>query len=32
MIKKDKSLSRYKGFKEYKNKSGLIFPKFNEKF
>tara|TARA_B100000212_G_C27315649_1_gene507801 strand:- start:441 stop:1058 length:618 start_codon:yes stop_codon:yes gene_type:complete len=30
MIKKDKSLSRYKEFVEYKSKSGLIFPKFNE--
>ena len=29
MIKKDKSLSRYEAFKEYKNKSGLILPKFN---
>ena len=30
MIKKDKSLSKYNGFNEYKNKSGLIFPKFND--
>ena len=29
MLKKDKSLSKYKDFNEYKNKSGLIFPKFN---
>ncbi len=28
MIKKDKSLSKYKGFTEYKNNSGLILPKF----
>tara|TARA_Y100001978_G_scaffold177104_1_gene170396 strand:- start:195 stop:806 length:612 start_codon:yes stop_codon:yes gene_type:complete len=28
MIKKDKSLSKYKEFNDYKNKSGLIFPKF----
>tara|TARA_Y100000589_G_scaffold281075_1_gene277814 strand:+ start:371 stop:988 length:618 start_codon:yes stop_codon:yes gene_type:complete len=30
MIKKDKSLSKYNGFREYQNKSGLILPKFNE--
>ena len=30
MIKKDKSLTKYEGFKEYKANSGLIFPKFNE--
>jgi len=30
MIKKDKSLKRYEGFDEYKNRSGLILPKFNE--
>jgi len=29
MLKKDKSLSKYKDFKEYKSKSGLIFPKIN---
>ena len=29
MLKKDKSLSRYKDFEEYKSKSGLIFPKMN---
>ena len=28
MIKKDKSLSRYPAFAEYKSKSGLIIPKF----
>ncbi len=27
MLKKDKSLSKYKNFEIYKNKSGLIFPK-----
>ena len=31
MLKKDKSLSKYKNFEIYKNKSGLIFPKFNER-
>ncbi len=30
MIKKDKSLGKYKDFDEYKANSGLIFPKFNE--
>ena len=30
MIKKDKSLEKYEGFDEYKSKSGLILPKFNE--
>ena len=29
MLKKDKSLSKYKDFKEYKSKSGLILPKIN---
>ena len=29
MIKKDKSLSKYDSFEEYKKKSGLIFPKLN---
>ena len=29
MLKKDKSLSKYKSFKDYKNKSGLILPKIN---
>ena len=29
MLKKDKSLSKYKSFKDYKSKSGLIFPKIN---
>ena len=29
MLKKDKSLSKYKDFEEYKSKSGLIFPKMN---
>jgi len=29
MIKKDKSLAKYDSFKEYKKKSGLIFPKLN---
>ena len=29
MYKKDKSLSKYKAFKEYKNKSGFLFPKMN---
>ena len=29
MLKKDKSLSKYDNFKEYKKKSGLIFPKNN---
>ena len=29
MLKKDKSLSRYSSFKEYKKISGLILPKFN---
>ncbi len=28
MLKKDKSLTKYKGFNKYKKKSGLIFPKF----
>ena len=28
MIKKDKSLSKYDSFKDYKKKSGLILPKF----
>ena len=28
MLKKDKSLSRYPEFSSYKNKSGLLFPKF----
>mgnify|MGYP001192613698 CR=1 FL=1 len=30
MLKKDKSLSKYEDFEKYKNKSGLIFPKFND--
>ena len=30
MIKKDKSLGKYKDFDEYKTNSGLILPKFNE--
>mgnify|MGYP001498491201 CR=1 FL=1 len=30
MIKKDKSLSRYNSFKEYKKKSGFLLPKFND--
>ena len=30
MLKKDKSLSKYENFEKYKNKSGLIFPKFND--
>ena len=30
MIKKDKSLEKYKGFDKYKANSGLIIPKFNE--
>ena len=30
MIKKDKSLGKYKDFDEYKANSGLILPKFNE--
>lgn len=30
MIKKDKSLEKYKGFDEYKANTGLILPKFNE--
>ena len=30
MIKKDKSLEKYESFDEYKAKSGLILPKFNE--
>ena len=30
MIKKDRSLSKYDLFEEYKRNSGLIFPKFNE--
>ena len=29
MYKKDKSLSKYEAFSEYKNKSGLLFPKLN---
>ena len=29
MIKKDKSLTKYDSFDEYKKKTGLIFPKFN---
>ncbi len=29
MIKKDKSLTKYDSFQEYKNKTGLIFPKIN---
>ena len=29
MIKKDKSLSKYDSFEEYKKKSGLILPKLN---
>ena len=29
MYKKDKSLSKYESFSEYKNKTGLLFPKFN---
>ena len=29
MIKKDKSLSKYDLFEEYKKKSGLILPKLN---
>ncbi len=29
MLKKDKSLSKYKSFKDYKSKSGLILPKIN---
>ena len=29
MQKKDKSLSKYDSFEEYKKKSGLIFPKLN---
>tara|TARA_Y100000589_G_scaffold293149_1_gene297773 strand:+ start:1562 stop:2182 length:621 start_codon:yes stop_codon:yes gene_type:complete len=31
MIKKDKSLAKYEGFVDYKNNSGLLFPKLNEK-
>tara|TARA_Y100001933_G_scaffold164895_1_gene163165 strand:- start:4808 stop:5503 length:696 start_codon:yes stop_codon:yes gene_type:complete len=31
MLKKDKSLSKYPLFKEYKKSSGLIIPKFNGK-
>jgi len=30
MIKKDKSLTKYDSFKEYKEKTGLILPKFND--
>ena len=30
MLKKDKSLKKYDGFEDYKNNSGLIFPKFND--
>lgn len=30
MLKKDKSLSRYYSFEDYKRSSGLIFPKFND--
>ena len=29
MIKKDKSLTKYDSFEEYKKKTGLILPKFN---
>jgi len=29
MIKKDNSLKKYAGFKDYKKKTGLILPKFN---
>ena len=29
MYKKDKSLSKYESFSVYKNKTGLLFPKFN---
>ena len=29
MIKKDKSLTKYPSFEEYKKKTGLILPKFN---
>ena len=29
MIKKDKSLTKYNSFEEYKKKTGLIFPKLN---
>ena len=31
MIRKDRSLSRYDGFKEYKQRSGLLFPRLNSK-
>lgn len=30
MYKKDKSLSKYDSFTNYKNKSGFLFPKFND--
>ena len=30
MLKKDKSLSKYKSFEQYKKRSGLIFPKYND--
>ena len=30
MIKKDKSLTKYPSFEEYKQISGLLFPKFND--
>ena len=30
MIKKDKSLTKYPAFKEYKQISGLLFPKFDD--
>ena len=30
MLKKDKSLTKYSSFKEYKHNSGLILPKFND--
>tara|TARA_Y100001968_G_scaffold242871_1_gene226592 strand:+ start:5500 stop:6117 length:618 start_codon:yes stop_codon:yes gene_type:complete len=30
MLKKDQSLSKYKSFEEYKKRSGLIFPKYND--
>jgi len=29
MIKKDKSLTKYNSFEEYKEKTGLILPKLN---
>jgi hypothetical protein len=30
MLKKDKSLTKYASFAEYKRISGLLLPKFNE--